>query len=67
MVLRHLNDITDRYNKIGEKIDTTTNKAGDLNNEMGDTPPASGGGSGGTGATIHHGGRQQRWYSNIWC
>lgn len=52
-----LNDITDRYNKIGEKIDTTTNKASDLNNEMGDTPPVGGTGGGRTGGTIHHGGK----------
>lgn len=41
-----LNDIQDRYNKIGEKIDTTTNKASDFNDEIGDTPPATGGGGG---------------------
>ena len=49
-----LNDIQDRYNKIGEKIDITTNKASDFNDEIGDTPPAVGGGGG--GGTITTGG-----------
>lgn len=49
-----LNDIKDRYNKIGKEIDLTTGKAGDLNNEIGETPPASG--TSGGGGTITTGG-----------
>jgi hypothetical protein len=43
-----LNDITDKYNNIGKQIDTTKNKASELNDEMGDTPPVGGGDGGGT-------------------
>lgn len=43
-----LNDITDRYEKIGESVDETTSKVGDLNEEIDETPPATGGGGGGT-------------------
>lgn len=53
-----LNDIQDRYSKIGEKIDTTTQKASDFNDEVGDTPPATGGGGG--GGTITTGGGSKK-------
>ena len=44
-----LNDIKDRYNKIGEKVEETTGKVGELNEEIDETPPAgTGGGGGGT-------------------
>lgn len=52
-----LNDITDRYEKIGESVDETTSKVGDLNEEIDETPPATGGGGG--GGTITTGGKSR--------
>lgn len=46
-----LNDLTDKYNNLGKGVDNATNKTGELNNELDNTPPApSGGGGGGSGS-----------------